>query len=126
MIKHRRHRTHLPERFLLNEPEENLVAAIIKQAWCDAFAGKVKDYYAEYHRSDDKKDARRMFEADLTDVWRRSLKDLADAIQIRDKDIVVAYARYKKLVTAGKVKMRAGDAFDLLLKTLSNGGRLKK
>lgn len=126
MTKHRRHRTHLPERFLLKEPEENLVAAIIKQAWCDAFAGKVKDYYAEYHRADDKKDARRMFEAELPDVWRRSLKDLADAIQISDKDLVLGYSRYKKLVTEGTIKMRASDAFDLLLKTLSNGGRLKK
>lgn len=126
MTKHRRHRTHLPERFLLKEPEENLVAAIIKQAWCDAFAGKVKDYYAEYHRADDKKDARRMFEAELPDVWRRSLKDLADAIQISDKDLVLGYSRYKKLITEGTIKMRASDAFDLLLKTLSNGGRLKK
>ena len=126
MTKHRRHRTHLPERFLLKEPEENLVAAIIKQAWCDAFAGKVKDYYAEYHRADDKKDARRMFEAELPDVWRRSLKDMADAIQISDKDLVLGYSRYKKLITEGTIKMRASDAFDLLLKTLSNGGRLKK
>lgn len=126
MIKHRRHRTHLPERFLLPEPEDNLVAAIIKQAWCDAFIGGVKDIYAEYHRTDDKKNARRMFEAELPDIWRRSLKDLADAIQIDDRDIVIGYRRYKKKLEAGTVKIKAGDAFDLLFKTLSKGGRLKK
>ena len=126
MIKHRRHRTHLPERFLLKEPEDNLVAAIIKQAWCDAFAGEVKDIYAEYHREDDKKNARQMFEAELPDVWRRSLKNLADAIEIDDRDLVIGYARYRKKLEAGTVKMKASDAFDLLFKTLSNGGRFKK
>lgn len=126
MMKHRRHRTHLPERFLLSEPEDNLVAAIIKQAWCDAFAGRVKDFYAEYHRNDDKRDARQMFEAELPDVWRQSLRDLASAIQIDDRDLVIGYARYKKSRENGTVKIKASDAFDLLFKTLSNGGRFKK
>ena len=125
MTRHRRHRTHLPERFLLAEPEDNLIAAVIRQAWCDAFAGRVKDFYAEKHRDDDKRNARRMFEADETDEWRLSLRDLAQAIQIDDKSLVIGYSRYKARVLAGKKKVRAGVAFDLLLKTLANGGRLK-
>lgn len=116
MTKHRRHRTHLPERFLLAEPEDNLIAAVIRQAWCDAFAGRVKDFYAEKHRDDDKRNARRMFEADETDEWRLSLRDLAQAIQIDDKSLVIGYSRYKARVLSGKKKSKSRGRFRPVIK----------
>lgn len=116
MTRHRRHRTHLPERFLLAEPEDNLIAAVIRQAWCDAFAGRVKDFYAEKHRDDDKRNARRMFEADETDEWRLSLRDLAQAIQIDDKSLVIGYSRYKAQVLSGKKKSKSRGRFQPAIK----------
>lgn len=118
MKKHKRHVTHLPERFLLPTPEENLVAAIIKQAWCDAFCKKVRDYYGNYHRNTDRKYAIRMFEADVADEYRQSLGCLADALMLDDERIIKGYRIYKKLLAEGKAKHKPSEAFDALLKIL--------
>ena len=119
MKQHKRHVTHLPERFLLATPEENLIAAIIKQAWCDAFCNKVKNYYGNYHRNTDRKCALRMFEADITDEYRQSLGYLADALYIDDERIIKGYKIYKKLIAEGKARHKPGEAFDALLKILT-------
>ncbi|MBQ8465741.1 MAG: hypothetical protein IJ545_07020 [Alphaproteobacteria bacterium] len=118
MKKHKRHITHLPDRFLLATPEENLVAAIIKQAWCDAFCKKVKDYYGNYHRNADRKYAVRMFEGEITDEYRKSLGYLADALGVDDATIVHGYGIYKKMVAEGRAKYKPSEAFDALLKIL--------
>lgn len=118
MKKHKRHATHLPDRFLLTTPEENLIAAIIKQAWCDAFCKKIKDYYGNYHRNADRKYALRMFEAEITDEYRQSLGHLANAILIDDVKIIKGYKIYKKMVAEGRAKYKPSEAFDALLKIL--------
>lgn len=126
MTKHRKHKTHLPAKFLFDTPEENLVAGIIRQAWCDAFAGKVKDIYAQEHRNRNYKEAVKMFEADCANEWRQSLSYLTDAIRIDEFLLVDGYFRYKKLIqTTGKKRPKPAEAFDALLKILINKGETK-
>lgn len=126
MTKHRKHKTHLPAKFLFDTPEENLIAGIIRQAWCDAFAGKVKDIYAQEHRNRSYKEAVKMFEADCTNKWRQSLSYLTDAIQIDEFLLVDGYFRYKKLIqTIGKKRPKPAEAYDALLKILINKGETK-
>lgn len=120
MKKHKRHVTHLPERFLLTTPEENLIAAIIKQAWCDAFCKRVRNYYGNYHRNADRKYAIRMFEAEITDEYRQSLGYLADALLIDDERLIKGYKIYKRMVAEGRAKHKPSEAFDALLKILIN------
>ena len=120
MKKHKRHVTHLPERFLLTTPEENLIAAIIKQAWCDAFCKRVRNYYGNYHRNADRKYAIRMFEAEITDEYRQSLGYLADALLIDDERLIKGYKIYKRMVAEGRAKHKPSEAFDALLKRLIN------
>jgi hypothetical protein len=120
MKKHKRHVTHLPERFLLTTPEENLIAAIIKQAWCDAFCKRVRNYYGNYHRNADRKYAIRMFEAKITDEYRQSLGYLADALLIDDERLIKGYKIYKRMVAEGRAKHKPSEAFDALLKILIN------
>lgn len=120
MKKHKRHVTHLPERFLLTTPEDNLIAAIIKQAWCDAFCKRVRNYYGNYHRNADRKYAIRMFEAEITDEYRQSLGYLADALLIDDERLIKGYKIYKRMVAEGRAKHKPSEAFDALLKILIN------
>lgn len=126
MTKHRRHKTHLPEKFLFDTPEENLVAGILRQAWCDAFASKVENIYAQEHRNRDRKEALKMFEADCADELRQSLSYLTDAIRIDEFLLVEGYFKYKKLIqTTGKKRPKPAEAFDALLKILINKGETK-
>ncbi|MBQ9236145.1 MAG: hypothetical protein IJ184_06770 [Alphaproteobacteria bacterium] len=119
MTKHRRHKTHLPAKFLFETPEENLIAGILRQAWCDAFAGKVENIYAQEHRNRDRKEAVKMFEADCENEWRKSLAYLTDAIQIDEFLLVEGYFKYKGLIQAtGKKRPKPAEAFDALLKIL--------
>ncbi len=120
MKKQKRHVTHLPERCLLTTPEENLIAAIIKQAWCDAFCKRVRNYYGNYHRNADRKYAIRMFEAEITDEYRQSLGYLADALLIDDERLIKGYKIYKRMVAEGRAKHKPSEAFDALLKILIN------
>lgn len=116
--RHKKHATHLPDRFLLTSPEENLIAAIIKQAWCDVFTKKVKNYYGNYHRNSDRKYALRMFEEKNSDEYRQSLANLADALRVDDNAIIRGYMIYKKMFLEGTAKHKPGEAFDTLLKIL--------
>lgn len=113
-----KHRTHLPTRFLMPTAEENLVVAIIKQAWCDAFMNITAREYYGLHQHKEQNKARQMFEAGDKDEWRQSLKNLAEAIQLNDNDLVNAYKRYGRMLQAGKTDVRPEDAFDILIKTL--------
>lgn len=113
-----KHRTHLPTRFLMATSEENLIVAIIKQAWCDAFMNITAGEYYGLHQHKEQKNARQMFEGGHKDEWRQSLKDLAQSIQIDDEDIVNAYYRYGTMLKAGKTDVSPDDAFDILIKTL--------
>lgn len=113
----KKHRTHLPTRFLMTTPEENLVAAIIKQTWCDAFMKETHGYVGT-HNKNEKKRALQMFESDTSDEWRKSLGYLAGAVQIEDEDLVQGYSRYKKALEKGIATVEPDEAFDILLKTL--------
>lgn len=124
MTKHRKHKTHLPSKFLFETPEENLVAGIIRQAWCDAFAGKVKDIYAQEHRNRNRKEAILFFEGNYnTNQWRQSLTYLTDTLRIDEFLLVEGYFKYKTMIQLlGHKKPKAAEAFDILLKTLINKG----
>ncbi len=117
MTKHRKHRTHLPKRFLLNTPEENLVAAIIRQAWCDAFM-RERCGYIGIHLKKEKDAAVKMFEENKTNEYRQSLTNLADLLGINDKDIVRGYFWYKQTREEGSATSSPDSAFDTLLKVL--------
>ena len=110
--KHRKHKTHLPDRFPFKTAEENVIAGIIMQAWCDAFMQCSEQSYIGFHEKKEQKTARQMFEGH--GEWRRSLKNLCAAIQIQDTDLVKAYVEYKKMRLKGVTKIspaKAGIAF---------------
>lgn len=113
----KKHRTHLPERFLLDSPEENLIAAIIKQAWCDAFM-KIGSGYIGIHNSKEREIARRMFEEEAGSEWRQSLTTLAELIDINDTDIVRGYYWYKKMAETKTAACSPEKAFDAMLKVI--------
>lgn len=113
-----KHRTHLPNRFLMLTAEENLIVAIIKQAWCDAFMTITSGEYYGLHQKNEKKTAARMFEAQPSDEWRQSLGTLAEAIGLDDEDIVKGYCKYKDLLTAGRTDVEPEETFDILIKSL--------
>lgn len=113
----KRHRTHLPTRFLMMTPEENLVVAIIRQAWCDAFMKETHGYVG-VHKKNEQRRAVQMFESDTYDEWRKSLGYLAGSIQIEDEDLIKGYSRYKKALEKGIAAVEPDEAFDILLKTL--------
>lgn len=109
--------TSLLNRFIFQTPEENLVAAILRQAWCDAFMiiTAEGEYYG-YHQRQEQRYAKRMFEGQPKDEWRQSLRVLASAIEIDDNSLVDGYFKYKKVVKKSEVEPE--KAFDILLKTL--------
>ena len=113
-----KHRTHLPTRFLMRTAEEDLMVAIIKQAWCDAFMIITAQEYYALHQKKEQKNAKRMFEAPTTDEWRQSLGTLAEAVGMDDDDIVEGYLKYKRLRLAGKTEIEPEEAFDVLIKSL--------
>lgn len=112
-----KHRTNLLNRFILQTPEENLVAAVLRQAWCDAFMSiTAEGEYYGYHQRQEQKYAKRMFEGQLKDEWRQSLRILASALEIDDNSLVSGYLKYKKV--ANKTDVDPEKAFNILLKTL--------
>jgi hypothetical protein len=102
------------ESYAADSPEENLLTAVIRQAWCDALCGKQSTDLAEK----DIQNAKNMFEKNITNNWRQALQILCTFIDVDDEQLVVGYKKYKDLKENKQISLKAEDFFNILLKKL--------
>lgn len=106
---------HLPDRTLFALPEQNLVVAVIRQAWLDTFDDRES---IRVERSS----ARSFFGGRLEkDGFRQSLANLCDVIGVDDEYIASAWRRYEKARSEGRTNAEPKKAFSIMMNAAVEG-----
>lgn len=106
---------HLPDRTLFSLLEQNLVVAVIRQAWLDAFDEREE---ACFERSS----ARSFFGGHLeSGSLRQSLANLCRVIGVDDEYIAIAWHRYDKARSEGQTTVNPKKAFSIIMNAAAKG-----
>ncbi len=106
---------HLPDRTLFHLPEQNLVVAVIRQAWLDTFDEKEEVCV-------DRRSARLFFGGHPEKgSFRQSLANLCSVLGVDDEYIATVWYRYDKARSEGRTDVDPKKAFHIMMNALAEG-----